>query len=956
MLPAAARWYLAGIAVLALLCIAMQLSIQAHAQQQARALIQTWGERANVHIGDVRYHLLRNGLILRDIQIERGNDSIDIAQMLLRANPKLLTGNAPRIGEIDISGLSAEITHVGQADIWLHDRYLRQIWQAATLLTVHNGNIKLYVNNKDAPPLELSDISIRQRLQYAMRSIVGSARMQQATVNWQWDMAARQGSSAPQQAEQWLSKGWLKWQALDAEKLTASLALKQTTGRLSGGLTWSTNSPDDGRQASLNIRGDMQLDTGAGSKASHAHRLQYLANETNGRWQMDIEATAWPLDPWSDTLPKIGERQLISAQMNGKMHWQGRAGDWNINSDQGLLQDVTYAMPENSGSPAWYWSQINYKHAAIQTSKHQLQMAEVDMQDSRLVLQTKRIDTASYRPDNQASDAVAEVVIAKQKHIGKTKDAPWKINADIIRIKNMMLALAMPHGKVTLAGLDGQVRNPKGKALDFKLHTHEQQRTNDSTTSVGEARSEAPPQWSVRGKAEKNKQGQLNSANIRIQGRHIPVARLRPLLPLQDDADRPVKLTGVAEFKAAISVDQGIWQMQGKASVQNLNLSHGGDVVLADQLSIRFGPVGMGLDTQIIDSINTQGWQYIGALQPLPLHMAEHAEDDITSPNDAAWWVTTLRNNHIAITRLNLKNGQISVGQQQALWAEQVNIKVTNMQSDHWSEIAITGKVGGSDFHLQGQWQALSDVQRFRGDVDLEQAEPFFLHNWMVASGMPRLIQGRLSTSLHLEDGQAPDSYQGVVNVQLLQGLTETGLFTSDPMLARTGYSTSELLQRLEKSAGVIALQYDVSGLWSSKPLTLKQLGLSMQSAMHATASSGRWRASLTAGASKTQAAIVARIRLHGRERLSLNERHRLSKVIHKLLQHPEMLIELRPTWTGEELTQEMLQRIRRTQKLIERYMTYRKIDKRRIFPIWPTAADQVDEIGSVQVETKIAG
>jgi len=961
--PFAARWYLAAIAVVGLLGIAMQLSIQAHAQKQAAKLIHAWGDRAHVDIGDVRYHLLRNGLILQDIHIERGDDAINIGQMLLRANPKLLTSDAPRIGTIDISGLKVEITHIGDPDIWSFDRYLKQdrhlkqIWQAATSLTVHNGDIKLYLHDKGTPPIELSGISVRQHLQYAMRRITGSAQMQQGRVSWQWDMAARPGSLVPQQAEQWLSKGWLKWQGLDAGKLAAAMGLKQmvgnlSTGHLRGGLGWSTSSQGSEPLSSLNIRGDMQFETGAG-------RVQYIATADGGRWQVDVDAAAWPLGPWSDSLPEIGERRLISARIDGKMHWQGHPGNWNISSDQGFLHDVTYAHPDSDGSPAWYWSRINYKHAAIQTAKHQLKLAEVDMLDSRLVLQTKRVDVAIRALDKQADDADAELVSAQQGHAVEAgdaeKDAVWNINADKVNVQNMVLALAMPQGKVTLESLDGRVSCRQGEALKFKLHTHEENSADNSTKPAGEEKGKDQPHWQLRGKAEKNSRGQLVSAKIRLQGRHIPVARLRPLLPLQDDAERPVKLSGDTELKAGITVDHGEWQMQGRASVRELNLAHGGDVIQADQISLRFGPVGMGVEAQVIDSIDTQGWQYIAALHPLALHVAEQTDNEGASQSGAAWWVTTMRNNHIAITRLNLENGQISVGQEQALWADKVNIEAANIQSDQWSDIAVTAEVGGSAFYLKGRWQALSDVQRFRGDAGLNQAEPFFLHNWMAASGIPRLIQGRLSASLQLDDGQEPDSYQGKVKLQLLQGLTETGVFTADPMLSRTGYSAPELLQRLEQSPGVIALQYDVNGLWNSQPFTLERFGLSMLTAVHDVAQSGSWRED-AAEKNSADAAIEARIRLHGRERLSLNERNRLSVVVRKLRQHPEMMIVLRPKWTGAVLTEEMKQRIRRTSQLIEKYMTHRKIDKRRIFPLWPTADDQVDEIGSVQVETKITG
>ncbi len=955
MFPAAARWYLAGLAVFGLLCIAMQLSIQAHAQQQARELVQAWGERANVHIGDVRYHLLRNGLILRDIQITRGDDSISISQMLLRANPKLLTGNAPRIGVIDIFGLDGEITHVGQADIWRHDRYLKQIWQAATSLTVHDGSIKLYMHDKNRPALELSGIFLRQRLQFAMRSITGSARMQQGMLSWQWDMHARPEPAVQQPNEHWLSKGSVQWQGLDVARLTASMALKQMAGHLSGGLAWETSRHE--QQPLLNMHGDMQFDTGVDNTSSHAHHLQYSATETGGKWQVDLDATAWPLDPWADVLPRIGARQFISAQLDGNMHWQGQPGNWDIRSDKGLLQDVTYARTGSSESPAWYWSRIHYNHARIQTAKHQLHLAGLDMLDSRLVLQTRRMDAVDKPDDEQGNDAERGVAAVNQDAAVERKEAlkepVWDISADKINVQNMMLALSMPQGRVIVESLDGQARSPKGKALSFKLHTHKKQAVDTKAAPAGEGNKKQPPQqWQLRGKADKNRRGQLTSASISIRGSHIPVARLRPLLPLQDDADRPVKLAGETDLKVTVTVDQGEWQMQGKATVLGLNLAHGGDVFLADQLDLRFGPVGMGLETQTIDKIDTQGWQYMAALRPLPLHEAEHAEHDAGSQGSAAWWVMALRNNHIAITRLNLDNGKISVGQQQAIWAGQVNIQADNIQTDQWSNITMSGKIGGSKFYLHGQWQALSNPQRFRGDARLEKATPFFLHNWMVASGMPRLIQGRLSASLHLEDGQAPDSYQGTVKFQLLQGLTETGIFTSDPMLPRTGYSTPELLQRLEQRSGVIALQYDLDGLWPTQAITLERLGLSMQHAMHEAARTGHWRKE---NATEPNT-IEARVRLHGRERLSLNERIRLSKVIHKLRQHPELMIDLRPKWTGRELTEQEQQRIRRTQFLIEKYMTYRNIDKNRIFPIWPTAADKVDEIGSVQVESRTSG
>ncbi|MDQ6999761.1 MAG: hypothetical protein Q9M12_02615 [Mariprofundus sp.] len=917
----------------------MQLSIQTYAQKQAKELIRAWGERANVHIDDVRYHLLRNGLVLQGIRIERGSDKITIKHILVRANPKLLTSSTPRIGTMDISGIDAEFTYADNY-IWQQDRGLKQIWQATPSLTVHDGQIKLYLKGKSFPPVELRGLSLQQQLQPSGRIVTASAKLLQGSINGQWHMPAD-----AQQDEGWQSNGVIKWHALDAGQLMASLALKHIEGHLNGGLTWEITTGETEKQ-SLSVLGEIRLNTVSDRETSNTHSLQFKATNTDDFWKMDIDAVAWPLDPWSDTLPGIGGRQLVSAQLDSTSQWKGRPGHWKISSAKGLLQDVIYARPDgnrkDNKQSAWYWSQINYAKANIDTKKNRLHVSDIDVLDSRLMLNAGKVDTAMQADTDDATDTYPSPGLPEEA-------VAWNINAEHINIHNMMLALAMPQGKVTLEALDGKAQCPKGKPLSFKLHT-----VAEETSIAPHKSSTAIPQWRLRGSAEKNKHGEFTSASVNVVGTHIPVARLRPVLPLQDDISSPVKLSGDSEFKAKITVTQGLWQMQGKAAIRNFNLSHGGDSWFAEQLHLRFGPVGMGLDTQKITSIKSQDWQYTAALHPLPPQMPGNTQPEATETGSPSWWITTLRNNNIEISHLDFENGKISVGQQQRIWADEVEFKVDSIKTDHWSDISIKGKAGGGDFRLNGKWEALSDKQRFLGKAVLSQATPFFLHNWMTASGMPRLIQGRLSAELNITDGHEPDSYQGNVTIQLIQGRTEAGTFPSDPMLARTGYDTSELLQRLDNNTGVIMLKYDLAGQWTTQPLNLERLGLAMQEAMHQAAQSA------TIGTDKPEPAKTtteARIRLHDRERLSQNERIRLFNVVRNMRRHPDAIVELRARWTGKEDSEERdaeIQRIRRTQQLIERYMVYRKISSRRIFPVWPTIEDQSDETGSIQVIIRI--
>jgi len=912
----------------------MQLSIQAYAQQQAKELIQSWGKQARVHIGNVRYHLLRNGLILQNIRIERGDDKVTIKHILVRANPKLLTSSTPRIDSMDISDFEAEFSNAGDLHIWQQDDDLKHIWQATTSLTVHNGQIRLYPKGKGFPPLILHNLSLQQLQQASARTVTGSAKLLQGSLNWQWQMTTGTQETATHQAT-----GTLAWQGLDAGQLMASLALKHLEGHLNGELTWNMEHGDV-QQQTLNMQGKIQLHTGQGRQTLNPHSLQLTATRADDLWNMDMTSIAWPLDPWSDTLPGIAGRQLVSAQLDSTSHWQGRPGHWKINSAEGGLQDVVFARSTGQQQSGWYWSQINYAKAGIDTARNRLHLSSIDMIDSRLALQAK---TAMATEMADARDSSSLPALSE-------KDVPWNINVDHINIDNMALALETAQGKVVLETLDGKAQCPKGKPLSFKLHT-----INGKTSLSPDEDSPLPPQWQLRGKAEKNKQGALVSAGFKVSGRHIPIARLRPLLPVQDDISRPVKLAGEADLTANVTVQQGSWQMQGKAAIQDFGLSHGGNSWRAKELALRFGPVGMGLKTQKIHSIKSQDWQYTAALHPLPPQTPATPDADMQNNTETVtpfWWEAMLRSNNIEIGSLDFRDGKISVGQQQSVWVDQVNIKIDTLKEGHWSDISVRGKTGGGDFHLDGQWNALSDHPRFRGKIILAQATPFFLHNWMIASGMPRLIRGRLSARLSITDGHAPNSYQSKVNIRLLQGQTETGTFPSDPMLARTGYNTSELLQRLNQHTGAIALQYDLTGQWEEQPLNMERLGLALQETMQQTARA----ATIVDGKETTvKTATEARIRLHDQEQLSQNERIRLFKVVRKMRRHPDMIIELRARWTGKEDNEQRnaeIQRILRTQQLIERYMVYRKISRGRIFPVWPTVEDSSDETGSIQVVT----
>ena len=66
-LPIAARSYLTAALVLMLVLIAVHFSIQAWGQQQARQWLTAWEKKNAGHAGDVRLHMLRGALTIRDM-------------------------------------------------------------------------------------------------------------------------------------------------------------------------------------------------------------------------------------------------------------------------------------------------------------------------------------------------------------------------------------------------------------------------------------------------------------------------------------------------------------------------------------------------------------------------------------------------------------------------------------------------------------------------------------------------------------------------------------------------------------------------------------------------------------------------------------------------------------------------------------------------------------------------
>ena len=894
-----ARWYLASIAILALLCVAMHLSLQIQAQKQAEAAIHSWADAAGVKIGDVRYHLLRNGLILKKIEINRGSDSLSIDHILVSANPTLLTGKNPRLGSVVISGLEAELHHSGQLNEWQQDEKLQRIWQAANALQVDDGTLMLYLENESAVPLIIDAIQLRQQVQGEVRTIYLSSQFHGAAVQAQW---VRSGTS------HWSSKGEVNWQEIDASLLTATIGTGPTFGYLSGELQWSRDS-DAEKPEKLSLSGRVALDPEEEGDTTYVSTLNLDGTQSDDSWDVAINSSGWPLDSWGAYLPEIEGRQLQGGMLDGELLLHRSNRGLLISSSKGTLHNIIYGPIADSESESWGVESLHYRNAKLDSDQHEFKVTSLKLSKPAITLQPL------IRKNRSSSPPLL-----------------WSIHADAVDIDALNVLVDLPEGDIQLSGLSGTCALTSKGVTDIKLKSVIKNGSDD-------------PEWSIRGEVLRQG-GALNAAKLDVRAKHIPLTQLRPLLPFKSSQSSPLILDGTTSLSVNAQFNRGDWLMHGKATSENPYLAHAGNRWMAESISTRFGPVGTGLEKQHVDSLVAEGWHYIATLIPLPLQTAGQ-DDAARSDQEKAWWTESLAAGKWEIGDISWKNGKISVGQPDSYWVTNAVFTLSPLAANRSSKVSLRGEMGSGALILDGSWSPLSEPGRFVGKIRIENATPLFLREWMTASGMPKPVRGRISASLKVEDGGEPDHYTGKVSLNLKRPLAEHEVAANDPMISRTGFNTIDLLSRLAEGNEQIDLQFPVSGNWNDEPLDLQYLGLSLQQALRDSAEKSAIAISTSRGGKRS---VETRVRLHERGALSLNERIRLLKVVKKMKANPKLIVDLIPKWTGERIDFESMQRIQHTHYLIGRFFDYRGISKQRVFPSAPTAQDHAGEIASIWV------
>ncbi|MDQ6958485.1 MAG: hypothetical protein Q9M24_05155 [Mariprofundaceae bacterium] len=674
------------------------------------------------------------------------------------------------------------------------------------------------------------------------------------------------------------------WKHMATARMAHIMGLKVNShGSNSGLLNWHVDWP----HRRFGFDGDVQLVDQPG------HGDMHIQGETgpNGT-KVQVRCSSISLAGLGEILPVVNGRIAQAGMWSGNVRIgrQEKKEPW-VATMSGEVHGLNLASGD---LPAWTIERMTLNNAVAQWPAHQLNVEQVQIYNMDMALRSQL-----QSPGPARSPA-----------------SPWHFQVVNLTFENVRPAI----------GIHGRAHRLILPSLKGSGHMEANGYTELDAVSEGEVL------WHIAGK------GHLDGLfNADIKAENVPVVQLRPLLP---DFSLPgssgaLQLSGNSQFQVSLQTSHDKLILKGQLTLADLMLSQGGDSFLAGAIHIDIQQTGM-LEIQRLTSIRIDQWRYQVALRPIPRTTELEAARETENQHKKFSW---------QVDEIAAENGIISVGSEDAVWADHASFSLKNLRAGTWSPLVFNASVGGGNLHMRGRIDLFSADTRIKLNARLRDTLPFFLNNWLTVSGSPSLIRGRLDGSFHIKPARGKSTYTGGLNLVLHQGQFEHGTFPQDPMLPLTGYNIQALSERFGRR-GLLKIDIPFKGDWRAQPFSIEHLGFAALQAIKRQASSAKKIQGNAQPASKT----VSHVRLqHGRA-FSHNEHVRLWQVVKALRKQPRLIVELLPQLGNTPLDKSLISRTRHTQAMIEHYMHKRGIARRRIYPVWPVAEHRHGDITGIKI------
>ncbi|MDX8403813.1 MAG: hypothetical protein R8K54_05345 [Mariprofundaceae bacterium] len=912
-MSAAARWYLAGIAMLTLIFVAMHFALQVYAQQEAKRLVSSWAKQTGFSVSDVRYRMLRGALTLIDVRFNSERLQAYAPTLFLHGNLSSLSGEQPQATRVEIRGAVVSLTEEALKEMIqgktepIPDLFY-QLWNSTQRVGIYQTRLKrlpdgdALLSNKLLANRALSNESTVVNLVRLESAVVSGERRIEGLAHWLGGEMALATHTDLKDGAAYLADGSVRWKGLDAAVfLDEVLSLNAQPGRLSGRLIWEQKK-DDHASYSLSGRTEIEDSVRSGGIPS----LIWDGNLSEGAWKGEVKSVVWPLAIFSSHLLDFQHYRLVEGKFDGAFRLTGNLNRWQMDMTEAELSDIRYRKlsPVTEATmelapeafPEWHVEALHVSNARLQWPGRNIDVEEVTVRNTNFLVDSRGVEPV----DNGWNIEV--------KEIGFDQLTP------VIRLSEELFYLPMLEGHGSL--------EDSGR-LQLEWHS----------SDVGDE--ELTERWHISG------DGMLatkDSSRFRLEvnANRAALVRFRPFMPdmIRRDAS---SISGDVDMALNFQAGSHPWEGSGEASITDAHLQYGGEQWFAKVMKIEFDNIGPKLKEQQIHQVDVQGWHYQAALRPLDhsgIHQSEVNETEepqfeterIEPITDEAGNVSAER---WYIQNLQLNNGLIMVGHADAVWADSVEVRIRDLRPGAVAPVEVKAKLGSGSLAIKGSldWDAAMP-KLHKAKILVRDTLPFFMNDWLTVSSIPPLIRGRIYSDISLQK-EKDGAYKGLAYLRLQYGMMGPAISQSDPLLSRAGFNTHDIFTSLQQS-GRVRLRIPLQGEGAMTDVIgdalIKVIKEKMEKQAH-----------VIEPVADDTGHLLSSVRLHGRGSLSQNERTRLRKIIRHMRKNPKQSIELRPQLSLSSQDGVQVERARYTQQLIEKFLARRYISRSRIFPVWPS-------------------
>ncbi|MDT8376742.1 MAG: hypothetical protein RQ867_08430 [Mariprofundaceae bacterium] len=745
-MPAAARWYLAVVAVLTLLLIAVHFAIQVYAQQEARRLVNVWSEAAELSVEDVRYRMLRGALTLVDLRLNRDAVQLHAPTLFLYGNLSSLAGDEPAVARIEIRGLHASLKAGALAAFSESQEFpmlFRQLWTSAQQIGIYDAELEL-LPEIDAmipgQPLSLKMTRLQSRRTPGQREVEALAYGMGGAIRVTAVSSLKKSTNG--------AAGKIAWSGMNAEPFLEKLmGLAPVQGQLSGHIAWASKPEGKGHYS---LSGEAEF-----GEMEHgslpASKISWNGVLGEGRWHGKMNGTAWPLAMFGDYAPQFQGRKLVSGNFTGAINFSGNLKQWQMGVVETYLDHLRYgqAGAESGAVPEWLVEKVHVTKAALQWPERR-----IDIEAAELINTALGFDARG----------------------GEPVDLLWKIKTGEIGLNQTRLALHLPRSVLHLPVMTGSFAVKENHSMQLSLQSV------DSDEKSNEER------WHISGEGAWAANDTSRMA-MEVFAESAALVRFRPLLPEQI-RKMASDLTGSVNMKLKLLAGTAPWEGAGEAELSAAGLIYKGEQWQAEKVLVDIEKMGAGIPEQLIRQLDVKGWRYQAALQPLGASPEVLKRED----NEAERW---------HLKSITLQDGEVAVGHKEAVWMDRTTVDIRDLKPGNSAPVSVQGRLGEGSLFMRGDlaW-SLASPEISNAKISVRDVLPFFINEWLGVSGVPELIRGRIYTDIAMQR-QADGRYQGMWYLRLQHGALGPAAAQSDPLLKRTGFNSFDIFSALQTEGRV---------------------------------------------------------------------------------------------------------------------------------------------------------